>query len=100
ARWDEARAHREVVTAAIEPLRREKIVRSSLEAKVSMPAVPNLSEQAMAEIAITAAVTYGGESVTVTPTTDHKCGRCWRHLPEVTEDGNLCNRCETVLKPA
>ncbi len=99
-RWDEARAHREAVTAAIEPLRREKIVRSSLEAKVSMPAVPNLSEQAMAEIAITAAVTYGGESVTVTPTTDHKCGRCWRHLPEVTEDDNLCNRCETVLKPA
>ena len=100
ARWDEARAHREAVTAAIEPLRREKIVRSSLEAKVSMPAVPNLSEHAMAEIAITAAVTYGGESVTVTPTTDHKCGRCWRHLPEVTEDGNLCNRCETVLNPA
>ncbi|MGV3730878.1 MAG: isoleucine--tRNA ligase [Sphingopyxis sp.] len=30
-------------------------------------------------------------------TTDHKCGRCWRHLPEVTTDGALCNRCETVL---
>ena len=28
---------------------------------------------------------------------DHKCGRCWRHLPEVAEDGDLCGRCETVV---
>lgn len=95
--WLEIREARRSVTEAIEPLRREKIVRSSLEAVVSMPEIPNLPSAAMAEIAITAAVAYGGESVTVTPTTDHKCGRCWRHLPEVTEDGNLCNRCETVL---
>jgi isoleucyl-tRNA synthetase len=100
ARWDEARAHREAVTAAIEPLRREKIVRSSLEAEVSMPPVPNLTPEAMAEIAITAAVTYGGDTVTITPTEHHKCGRCWRHLPEVTADGALCNRCDTVLNPA
>ena len=98
--WLEIREARRSVTEAIEPLRREKIVRSSLEAVVSMPEIPNLPSNAMAEIAITAAVTYGGESVTITPTTDHKCGRCWRHLPEVTEDGNLCNRCETVLNPA
>jgi len=98
--WLEIREARRSVTEAIEPLRREKIVRSSLEAVVSMPEIPNLPSNAMAEIAITAAVTYGGESVTITPTTDHKCGRCWRHLPEVTEDGNLCNRCETVLNAA
>ncbi|WP_420894052.1 zinc finger domain-containing protein, partial [Sphingopyxis granuli] len=30
-------------------------------------------------------------------TENHKCGRCWRHLPEVAQDGGLCNRCETVL---
>jgi isoleucyl-tRNA synthetase len=34
---------------------------------------------------------------TVTKTTHHKCGRCWRHLPEVTEDGALCDRCEGVV---
>jgi isoleucyl-tRNA synthetase len=33
----------------------------------------------------------------VTKTTHHKCGRCWRHLPEVAEDGALCGRCEDVL---
>ena len=38
-----------------------------------------------------------GARLTVTRTENHKCGRCWRHLPEVTEDGALCNRCETVL---
>lgn len=27
----------------------------------------------------------------------HKCGRCWRHLPEVASDGDLCNRCEDVV---
>jgi isoleucyl-tRNA synthetase len=26
-----------------------------------------------------------------------KCGRCWRLLPEVVEDGDLCNRCESVV---
>jgi isoleucyl-tRNA synthetase len=35
--------------------------------------------------------------VFVIPTTHHKCGRCWRHLPEVTEDGALCGRCADVL---
>ncbi|WP_443030774.1 zinc finger domain-containing protein, partial [Sphingorhabdus sp.] len=30
-------------------------------------------------------------------TTNHKCGRCWRHLPEVVDDGALCDRCDTVV---
>jgi isoleucyl-tRNA synthetase len=30
-------------------------------------------------------------------TDNHKCGRCWRYLPEVEEDGELCARCEDVL---
>ena len=57
-----------------------------------------VSDAALAELFITATVTRGqGEGVTVTKTDHHKCGRCWRHLPEVAEDGSLCNRCETVL---
>jgi isoleucyl-tRNA synthetase len=35
--------------------------------------------------------------VTVARTHHHKCGRCWRHLPEVTEDGTLCARCDKVV---
>jgi len=39
----------------------------------------------------------GFEGISVFPTSHHKCGRCWRHLPEVTEDGALCGRCEDIL---
>lgn len=99
-RWSAIRAARMRVTEAIEPLRRDKIVRSSLQAEVSMPALDGVTPDAMAEIAITAAVAFGGEGITITPTSDHKCGRCWRHLPEVESDGALCNRCESVLSPA
>ena len=28
---------------------------------------------------------------------NHKCGRCWRYLPEVKGDGDLCDRCTEVL---
>ena len=34
---------------------------------------------------------------TATRTAHHKCGRCWRHLPEVAEDGDLCSRCDQVV---
>ena len=33
----------------------------------------------------------------VTKTDKHKCGRCWRLLPEVDEDGELCARCDEVV---
>ena len=34
---------------------------------------------------------------TVTKTDNHKCGRCWRYLPEVKDDGDLCARCDEVV---
>ncbi|TCM42932.1 isoleucine--tRNA ligase [Novosphingobium sp. ST904] len=96
ARWAELRALRVKVTEAIEPLRREKIVGSSLAATVTVPA--SAPEGDLAELFITATVTRGqGDDVTVTPSTDHKCGRCWRHLPDVSEDGDLCDRCDDVV---
>ncbi|NJC32793.1 isoleucyl-tRNA synthetase [Sphingomonas jejuensis] len=95
ARWHEVRALREQVTEAIEPMRREKIVRSSLEAAVTVPAAPLPADQ-LAELFISAAVSEGGE-IAVRRTDDQKCGRCWRHLPEVPEDGALCARCAEVV---
>jgi isoleucyl-tRNA synthetase len=96
AKWQGVRATREAVTEAIEPLRREKIVRSSLEAEVTVPDLHGLSSDDFAEIAIVASI-GAGDAVAVERTEKSKCGRCWRHLPEVTEDGDLCNRCETVV---
>ena len=100
-RFDQLRTLREQVTEAIEPLRREKVVRSSLEASVTVPtsAVPEgVSDAELAELFITASVARSDSAgVSVTPTTDDKCGRCWRLLPEVAEDGALCGRCEDVV---
>lgn len=101
-KWEALRALRDSVNEAIEPLRRDKTIRSSLEAEVEVPAaaVPEgVSDEALAEVFITATVTRAqGESVSVTKTTHHKCARCWRHLPDVAEaEGALCGRCEGVV---
>lgn len=97
-KWARVRTQREAVTEAIEPYRREKTIRSSLEAEVTIPD-PTLDPAALEEIFIVS-VARAGDELAVTRTENHKCGRCWRHLPEVTEDGALCNRCDTVLDAA
>jgi isoleucyl-tRNA synthetase len=112
-RWDRIRLIRLAVNEKIEPLRAQKTVRSSLEANVDLKLQDHdaewFDETQFAEVAIVARVTAQGgyehpgdmpariAIADVTPTTDHKCGRCWRHLPEVETDGALCNRCDTVL---
>ncbi|WP_374419687.1 isoleucine--tRNA ligase [Novosphingobium arvoryzae] len=95
-RWAALRSLRVSVNETIEPLRREKVLGSGLEAEVTVPA--DAPDADLAELFITASVTRGqGDSVTVNRTTHHKCGRCWRHLPEVAEDGALCGRCDSVV---
>jgi isoleucyl-tRNA synthetase len=101
AKWGALRALRDSVNEAIEPLRRDKTIHSSLEAEVVVPtsAVPEgVSDEQLAELFITATVTRGqGDGVTVTKTAHHKCGRCWRLLPDVADDGALCGRCDDVV---
>jgi isoleucyl-tRNA synthetase len=102
--WFDVRKIRRDVTEAIEPLRREKIIGSSLEAEVEYFIVDEERQNAldalgMAEICIVSGFRWRDSSlvVLVSKTTNHKCGRCWRHLPEVTEDGALCCRCDSVI---
>ena len=83
------------MTEAIEPLRRDKVVGSSLEAEVTVPELL-ASPLELAELFIVSSVKHS-DAVTVTKTDHRKCGRCWRYLPEVTEDGALCDRCKDVL---
>ncbi|MES2156951.1 MAG: isoleucine--tRNA ligase [Pseudomonadota bacterium] len=98
-KWTHLRAKREEVNEAIEPLRREKIVRSSLEADVTMGELVPSDGVNFAEIAIVARIEMGvGDGINVKSSDWHKCGRCWRLLPEVTDDGALCDRCDTVLQ--
>jgi len=93
-RWATLRTLRERVTEAIEPLRRDKVIGSSLEAEVTVPG--DLDPGLLAELFIVSAV-RPGDALAVTKTGNSKCGRCWRHLPEVGEDGGLCARCEEVV---
>jgi len=95
ALWAKLRELRATVTEAIEPLRRDKLVGSSLEAEVTLPELP-ASPDLLAELFITSAV-HQGDTLKITETANHKCGRCWRHLPDVREDGGLCGRCDEVL---
>jgi isoleucyl-tRNA synthetase len=102
AKWALIRSTRERVTESIEPLRREKVIGSSLEAKVLYPAVQagllDAELDQLAEIYIVSEVAPGEtDSLEVTKSDYLKCGRCWRLLPEVGEDGGLCARCEGVL---
>jgi isoleucyl-tRNA synthetase len=114
-RMGAARAVRHAVNEKIEPLRREKRIGSSLEAEVNLRVDESnfelLANLDWAEFLIVSSVqtaTAGAmasslaekgvsTSITVTRTLHHKCGRCWRHLPEVTEDGALCSRCDQVV---
>ena len=107
-RWRAIRNLRSQVSEEIEPLRREKKIRSSLEANVWIHTATSglewISGDALEEVLISSTVTTNGDargrSIEITPTENHKCGRCWRHLPEVETDGSLCNRCDTVLASA
>jgi isoleucyl-tRNA synthetase len=105
-RWTALRAWRTKVNEAIEPLRREKVLGSGLEANVELLASDSLPARfeglSLEELFITADVTIrarrGEEAEALaTRTTHHKCGRCWRHLPDVAEDGALCSRCDHVV---
>jgi isoleucyl-tRNA synthetase len=116
-RWETVRAVRAEVFAKLEQLRRDKVIGSSLEAKVTMLLDGNafVATQGIdwAEVLIVGHVeakesTPEPERASGLPhaisvmanverTGDSKCGRCWRHLPEVPEDGGLCARCEEVV---
>jgi isoleucyl-tRNA synthetase len=116
AKWERLRQFRSDINEAIEPLRRSKQLGSSLEAEVSIdPFVHGdrdlLAAADLAEIAIVSSVQIVDEAaigtydpgkasearIEVRVTGKNKCGRCWRHLPEVKEDGALCARCEEVV---
>jgi isoleucyl-tRNA synthetase len=119
--WKGLRLLRSAVSEQIEPLRRNKFIGSSLEARVVLELDGSAEDEALgdlarsvdfAELAIVASmeieerpiperkIYQKGEEETkiiVARTPHHKCGRCWRHLPEVREDGDLCARCEGVV---
>ena len=100
-----ARKLREEAYLKLEELRRARTVGSFLEARVAITTAHSdriaalagldLAELLLvAEVAITAGDT---ESLMVEKADLAKCARCWRHLPDVNAETELCGRCDAVV---
>jgi isoleucyl-tRNA synthetase len=105
ARIGRLRQVRDEVYLRLEELRRDKVIGSFLEASVTIETADEdrfaeLSTTDLAELLIVGHVSVvkgAGEALTVGATSDAKCARCWRHLPDVAEDTGLCGRCADVV---
>ena len=101
-KWSAITEVRKDVSAAIEPLRASKELGSSLEAT---PVVKTKSADVlsvisdMADICITSSITVeeGDDSITISKAEGSKCDRCWKVLPEVSAETQLCNRCTDAV---
>jgi isoleucyl-tRNA synthetase len=97
-KWAAIREIRSNVTTAIEAMRREKTVGSSLQTlAVIAPSGRELlgAAQDWADICITSGALFGAEDIAALAP-GQKCERCWRVLPEVganPQHPTLCIRC-------
>ncbi len=125
ARWTRLIRVREAVNAVIEPLRQQKIVGTSLAARVDIRATGSLYDLLTAELASLPTL-FIASQVSVAPMTETepsteaacaeseesaawivagradgiKCDRCWRVVPEVsarTGREGVCPRCAETL---
>ena len=100
-----ARKLREEAYLKLEELRRAKTVGSFLEARVAITTahadrIAALAGLDLAELLLVAEVTltHGDtEALTVEKADLAKCARCWRHLPDVNAESQLCGRCDAVV---
>ncbi len=108
-KWERILNWRAAINQANEQARKDKQIRSSLEAQPKLTVsqadgaiAKTLDAEILAEIMITApfdiaiATDDADDIIADAPNIAQgdKCGRCWKILPEVTD--NLCNRCRKV----
>jgi isoleucyl-tRNA synthetase len=101
AKWDKLRELRRGLTGAIEVMRQQKEVKSSLEAGVALTTehLALLSGEDWAELCIVSDYAAAEEG-SAFKALGQKCERCWRILPEVGKSPahpGLCLRCEAVV---
>ena len=104
------REARGFATAELEIARRNGLIGSSLQAKVTLQGAPfteaGLSPEGWEEVLIASQVELGQGAepkVAVEAAPGGKCDRCWRVLPEVGRSEahpTLCRRCEAVVEGA
>jgi isoleucyl-tRNA synthetase len=111
--WERLTAVRERVLAEIEPLRKDKKIGSSLQAKVVLTAPAEdydalsryMDQLPMLFIVSEVELQRSGPDaaelqVRIERAAGVKCGRCWRYVAEISskpESAGLCNRCESAL---
>jgi isoleucyl-tRNA synthetase len=112
--WGRLLSVREVVNAALEQKRKDKVIGTSLGARVSVAAsgpvgallknhrsdLPMLFN--VSDVALTVSSTEGPDEVRidVEKAPGVKCARCWRFVPSVrtdTECAGICDRCVDAL---
>jgi isoleucyl-tRNA synthetase len=103
--WHEIFDIRSHITSALELKRAEKFIGSSLQARVSLTLPTHLYASYVDlkwdEISIVSQINvFEGEDikVEVQVAEGQKCERCWKVMPEVTEEHPVCDRCNTVVK--
>ena len=114
--WGQLVAVRESVMLALEPLRRDKVIGSGLEAQVELLASGNLFATLqkhaaglrelfiVSRVKLTRAESANGDSpldIRVAKADGVKCERCWTYSPEVGKDTDyptVCERCSAALK--
>ncbi|WP_454005711.1 isoleucine--tRNA ligase [Alcaligenes sp. Marseille-Q7550] len=110
AKWQRLRAIRAEVMRRIEDVRSTGAVGSSLAAEVDIHAggqdlewLQSLGQDLRFMLIVSRADVHAGEGelrISVNPTEQAKCERCWHHRPDVGrshEHPTLCGRCEDNL---
>jgi isoleucyl-tRNA synthetase len=112
-RWTQLGIVRNAVNVALEEKRQQKLITSSLSARVGvaatgalaqlltnareeLPTVFGVSQVVLDEAYTEAAAQSSGVQVRVERADGVKCERCWRYVPTVTAEG-ICDRCVEAL---
>ena len=109
-KWSEVRELRSVVTSSIEEKRKEGVLGSSLQAKVLIEAnedsynvlqdlnLPDIFICSDVQMDLNKNLSETKINVKVDLASGGKCMRCWKVVPEVKDNIELCNRCKSVLE--
>lgn len=107
-RWTEIQELRTKVNEQLEPLRKDKIIGKSLEAciQVKSSLLTREDSELLSEICMVSHSEIKTESgaspevLSVEKSSNEKCTRCWRHLPDLGSDTShpeLCPRCTDAV---
>ena len=116
ARWESIRRVRQVVTSALETARNDGAIGASLQAAPTVHVSPEIAAHFDGEDAAMLFITSDAQ-ISVEPAPEDafriegvedaavvfalaaggKCERCWKIMPEVTGDTDICRRCFEVV---